>query len=148
MNQSDWQISQDVPVSKHNSKVRTPAIALIIVSSLAIAFGTAGLVGDLILYTSGAIEELEARDARPISQETILAVRTVWGIVLLVASVFILYGSIQMLKLRNYGTAKAAAIVAMIPMLGPCCVVGIPFGIWAFLVLKDDSVRLAFRSSK
>jgi hypothetical protein len=145
MNDSGWQANQTVPTPNPSNKVRGPAIALIIVSSLAIAFGIAGLVGDFFLYSTGALEELEARNAKPISQETTLTIRTVWGIVLLIASSFVLYGSIQMLKLTSYGTARAAAIVAMIPMLGPCCVVGIPFGIWAFVVLKEDSVRNAFR---
>ena len=145
MNNPYSQVDQFVPVPSQSSHVKAPAIALIIVSSLAIAFGCAGLVGDFFLYATGVLEELDTRNARPISPETTLVIRTVWGIVLLIASSFVLYGSIQMLKLTNYGTARAAAIVAMIPMLGPCCVVGIPFGIWAFLVLKEDSVRNAFR---
>ena len=37
-----------------------------------------------------------------------------------------------MRNLKNYGQARAAAVVAMIPLLGPCCLLGIPFGIWAF----------------
>jgi hypothetical protein len=29
-------------------------------------------------------------------------------------------------------------------MLGPCCIVGIPFGIWAIVVLSKPEVKRAF----
>jgi hypothetical protein len=50
-----------------------------------------------------------------------------------------------MRRLESHGIATAAAIVAMIPCTG-CCIVGIPFGIWALSVLNDSYVRAAFRS--
>ena len=81
----------------------------------------------------------------PISEYTQITIRSIWGVVLVLASSFVLYGAIQMRNLKNYGQARAAAIVAMIPLLGPCCLLGIPFGIWAFVVLGQPGVRNAFR---
>ncbi|MHC2067672.1 hypothetical protein ACYFX5_09390 [Bremerella sp. T1] len=133
----------------HNSTakgaVSAPAIALMVVSIIAIVLGLLGLVGDVFLILSGAIERLEENDARAVSRYTSILVRTVWGILLLVAATFVLYGAVQMKSLTNYSIAKAAAIVAMIPLLGPCCVLGIPFGIWAIIVLGKPEVRDAFR---
>lgn len=133
----------------HNSTakgaVSAPAIALMVVSIIAIVLGLLGLVGDVFLILSGAIERLEENNTGPVSKYTTVMIRTAWGILLVIASTFVLYGAVQMKSLTNYSIAKAAAIVAMIPMLGPCCVLGIPFGIWAIIVLGKPEVRDAFR---
>ena len=102
----------------------------------------------MILLMSGAVERLEAMREGPISEYTQIAIRSVWGIILVIASSFVLYGSLKMKQLRDYRTAKAAAVVAMIPLLGPCCLLGIPFGIWAFAVLAKPHVRDAFGRSR
>jgi hypothetical protein len=49
-----------------------------------------------------------------------------------------------MQSLRSYGFAFAAAILAMIPCLTPCCVLGLPFGIWALVVLNKPEVKSQF----
>ena len=125
--------------------VRAPATALVVVASIALVLGTLGLLADVVLVASGAIAALEARNEGPISKETTVVVRTIWGILLLIASSFVLYGGIRMRDLQSHGVARAAAIVAMIPLLGPCCVLGIPFGIWALITIEKPEVRKAFR---
>ena len=56
----------------------------------------------------------------------------------------ILVGAIKMLRLESQGWAKTAAVLAMIPCISPCCVLGLPFGIWAFVALDDPLVKSAF----
>lgn len=126
------------------SDVQGPAISLMAVSLIAVICGTAALVADVYLIVSGAVAKLEAMNEGPISEYTQITVRTIWGAVLVIASSFVLYGAVQMRRLRSFGTARAAAIVAMIPLLGPCCILGIPFGIWAFVVLVRPGVRKSF----
>lgn len=59
---------------------------------------------------------------------------------------FIIFGSIKMMKLQSRGLAMATAIVSMIPCLtGCCCVLGLPFGIWALVVLNKPEVKSSFR---
>jgi hypothetical protein len=128
------------------SQVAAPAVALIAVAVVAIVFGALGLGIDLLLIVSGSVEVLERENTGPISEYTQIAVRTIWGLVLFVAAWFVLYGGWNMKNLTNYGTARTAAIVAMVPLVGPCCLLGIPFGLWAFLVLGKAHVRSAFRS--
>jgi hypothetical protein len=132
------------PNPRPSSLVQAPAIALIAVAALAIILGLLGLLGDIFLYSSGAIDQLEAENDGPISEYTQIIVRSIWGGILVVAACFVLYGAIQMKRMRSYGIALAAAIVAAIPMLGPCCIVGIPFGIWAIVVLTKPEVKRAF----
>ncbi len=124
--------------------VQGPAIALIVVSLIAIVCGSLALAVDVILIASGAVAKMEELNESPISEYTQITVRTIWGVVLVIASSFVLYGAIQMRSLRKYRTARAAAIVAMLPLLGPCCILGIPFGIWAFVALGKPGVKNAF----
>jgi hypothetical protein len=62
----------------------------------------------------------------------------------LAISALILVGAMRMQKLTNHGMAMAAAIIAMIPCLSPCCLLGIPFGIWALVVLSRPDVKSQF----
>ena len=57
----------------------------------------------------------------------------------------ILLGAIQMSRLRSYGLAMTASILAIIPCVWSCFIVGIPLGIWALVVLRRPEVRAAFR---
>jgi hypothetical protein len=132
-----------VPVA-HN-QARGPAIALIVVSIIALVCGILGLLVDFALITTGAAAMIEEQQRNPIPKNTQIAVRSIWGILLLCASTFVLYGAIQMKNQKKYGTARAAAIVAMIPLVGPCCLLGIPFGIWAFVTLEKPEVKDSFR---
>lgn len=134
------------PGSPPTKEVAPPAIALMVVAIIALVAGVLGLLGDVVLILTGALARLEAVNDGPMSEYAQVAVRTLWGIVLLCVAGFVLYGSIQMKQLKKYNLAKAAAIVAVIPCLSPCCLLGIPFGIWAIIVLNKPAVRSAFTS--
>jgi hypothetical protein len=77
---------------------------------------------------------------------------TAWALVLMVlfvgslaTSVVLIVGGWQMMRLRWYGLAIIAAIVALLP----CSVswlIGLPIGIWALVVLNKPEVREAFQS--
>ena len=62
----------------------------------------------------------------------------------LAISILVLIGASKMQSLRSYGFAFAAAILAMIPCLTPCCLLGLPFGIWALVVLNRPEVKSHF----
>ncbi len=67
-----------------------------------------------------------------------------WAIMGVLLCSLILFGALKMKKLENYPLAVAASIVAMIPCFLPCCVVGLPIGIWALVVLLRPEVKSAF----
>jgi hypothetical protein len=69
------------------------------------------------------------------------AVASILGILI---SGVILLGAVKMKRLENHGLAMAASILAMIPCLSPCCLIGMPIGIWAVVVLSKPEVRGAF----
>jgi hypothetical protein len=50
----------------------------------------------------------------------------------------------KMKNLESYGYALTASIIALLPCQY-CCIIAIPFGIWALIVLNDPDVKSAFR---
>ncbi len=61
-----------------------------------------------------------------------------------VVGVIVLLGASKMKKLQNYSFAMTASIVAMLPCISPCCIFGLPFGIWALVVLNKPEVKSQF----
>jgi hypothetical protein len=62
----------------------------------------------------------------------------------LLVAAFIIYASLKMKELTQWGMCVAASIIAMIPCISPCCIVGLPIGIWCLVVLTKPEVRAAF----
>ncbi|MGB7770218.1 MAG: DUF4339 domain-containing protein [Verrucomicrobiia bacterium] len=62
----------------------------------------------------------------------------------LAMSVLIYIGATKMQSLRSYEFAFTAAILAMVPCLTPCCVIGLPFGIWAVGALSKAGTKSQF----
>ena len=126
--------------------VKGPAIALIIVASLGVAYY--GFSGLFTLFTGGMIfhQELPS-DVPPQVRALIENMRGPMAAVisLVVAAVngFVLFGALKMLRLQNFGLVMAAVIVAMLPCQC-CCLLGLPFGIWALMVLNKPEVKSHF----
>ena len=121
--------------------VSAPATALLVVSLISIGTLLLSLAFDAYLLLSGAAARL---DPDGIDPQAKVAIRMAWGVAILAASFYVLWGSLQMKRLANYAHARMAAIVAAIPCIGPCCLLGIPFGIWALNVLVRPEVRSQF----
>ena len=58
----------------------------------------------------------------------------------LIPALVIIFGAIEMMKVRGYAWAMAAAIVAIVS----CSLVGFPMGVWALIVLARPDAREAF----
>lgn len=58
--------------------------------------------------------------------------------------VAILIGASKMQSLTNHQFAFTASILAMLPCLSPCCFLGLPFGIWALVVLNKPEIKSQF----
>jgi tRNA A-37 threonylcarbamoyl transferase component Bud32 len=64
-------------------------------------------------------------------------------VVVLAATVWMIYGAISMLTLGSLRDAQASAIAALLPL--PGFLIGLPFGIWALAVLSRPEVCDRFR---
>ena len=114
-------------------RVRAPAICLIVLSSVCLA-----ILGLAMMIFVLAAAVGEADDVSSV-------LNLLMGLVQLGVSLVMLVGAINMLKLRNRGLAMAGAILGMIPVISPCCILGLPFGIWSVTVMNDPEVQRAFR---
>jgi hypothetical protein len=126
------------------SSVRGPAIGLIVVSTICLFVVALALFFSGFLLFSGAAGQLQ-QPTIGISKETQIAIRMIWSVFILAANIVILMGAVRMQRLESYSSAKLAAILAVIPCVGPCYLLGIPFGIWALVVLSKPEVKEAFR---
>ena len=72
----------------------------------------------------------------------------VTGLLGIVTGGVVFAGAISMMSLRRYPLAIAATVLAMLPMVSPCCFLGLPFGIWSLVVLLQPDVRAAFSTGR
>ena len=126
--------------------VKGPAIALIITASLGVVYYA--LSGLFTLFTGGAMFHHEMPpDIPPQLRAFIEGMQgPLAGVInLVVAAVngFVLFGAIKLLRLRNHSIAVVASVVAMLPCQC-CCLFGLPFGIWALVVLNKPEVKSHF----
>jgi len=62
----------------------------------------------------------------------------------IIVAVFVIYAALKMRELKQWNLALVGAILAMIPCISPCCIIGLPIGIWALVVLNKPEVKEAF----
>ncbi len=123
-------------------RIGAPAIALIVTG----VFDLLGAVVDLIarlMLLSGAIAPPAAFPN--LFDPDAIRLGLVMDVVSLVIGVVIIYGAVKMRRLESFGVAITTSIVCMLPCVTCCFCLGIPFGIWALVVLNQEAVRAAFR---
>jgi hypothetical protein len=82
----------------------------------------------------------------PVEASTAYLVGSIAGMIIgPLIQVAIITGSLKMMKFESYSSAMTAAVLCSIP----CCTffcLGMPFGIWAFIVLCLGDVKRQFTS--
>ncbi len=113
------------------ARVQGPAIALLVTAIVSLLLMVAGSVLQIVFVFA---EEGPTNEA--VGNIGVMLVLVVfYGVMLL--------GAIRMRKLKSYGLSIVAAALAMVPCSG-CCMITLPIGIWALVVLLDQRVRSAF----
>jgi hypothetical protein len=119
------------------TRISAPAIGLMVAGGVGIAWT---LVWMLIIGIFGVaiLADPDAREALPG-----VGIWEGFGVISLALSALTTYAGWQMRQLRGWGLCMAGAIVAMLPCSG-CCLLGLPLGIWAVVVLIDRDIKQAF----
>jgi hypothetical protein len=128
-------------------RVSGPAIGLLVTGIIGIVGQLIGLLLNLLgigLFAAGAQQQ-----GAPAQQAQFMAYfqgtgAIVAAIIGSVVGILIVLGAIKMRNLESYGLAMTASILAMIPCVSPCCLLGLPMGIWAIVVLGKPEVKAAF----
>ena len=118
-------------------RVSAPAIGLIVTGSLGLVVQILGAAVNLMVFTVQGVPQNEAF--------FVGGLQIGLAMIGIASSILVIFAGVKMKNLENYGLAMAGAIVAMIPYCGPCCLLGLPFGIWAIVVLVSPEVKAAFR---
>ena len=122
-------------------QVNGPAMGLIVVAILGALAQAAGLIMHLAGAATHASSQMPNAAWVNMFSGTIGVVS---GVIGLLMSAVVLLGALKMKKLESYGFAMAASIIAMVPCVSPCCLLGLPIGIWALVVLMKPEVKSAF----
>lgn len=135
-------------------KVKGPAIALIVTGVLGILLCIYALAMNLTGATAAQQQQQMNQINKDLNQQQQELIKTIFaaqgalglvqGVIGLIVSAVIIWGSLKMMKLESYGLAMTASILAMIPCVSPCCILGLPFGIWSLVVLMNAEVKSAF----
>jgi hypothetical protein len=131
--------------SVSGSAVAGPAIALMIIGALALCYAVLN-VGVALIAPAPAKQQARPGDwfGNVDENDTAYKAGKIAAYVLSFCwSGIVLSGAIYMWNLKGYGYAKTGAIVAMVPC-SPCCLLGLPFGIWAVIALNKPEVQDAF----
>jgi hypothetical protein len=90
------------------------------------------------IWGTAMIADPEAREALP-GVGVLLGA----GAVKLLLDLLTLYAGWQMRQLQSWGLSVAGTVAAMLPC-SICCILGLPMGIWALIVLLDNEVKQRF----
>ncbi|QDV22807.1 hypothetical protein [Aureliella helgolandensis] len=150
------------PDQRSKRRLTPPAIGLLVVGGLSVLLSLWGAVS-AALFMVGIVEGAqidpqqleEMRQAFGEENEWVVQMikdsnnlgqgplGLIFNLVGLAFGGIVVFGSIKMLQQRSHTLAVAGAVVAMLPV-GSCCCVGLPLGIWALVILLDQSVRQDF----
>ena len=111
-------------------RVSRPGTALLIMGSIYSVFPAIYLVG---FYRALLLNRV------PVEDILVVAAFFFTGILIAV-------GGAKMAFMESYSMARIGAALACIPLISPFVVWGIPFGIWALIVLNDPKVKAAFEA--
>ena len=124
-----------------------PAIGLLVTGILGAVMGVLGIFGNLLGMSFSKFMPPQAVPGfNPAAFNALLGgTAVVSGLVHIALAGVIIYGALQMKKLVNYRMAMAASILALVPCVSPCCMLGLPIGIWALVVLVKPEVKSMFQ---
>lgn len=129
-------------------KIQGPAIGLLVVGILGLLLSLVGFVMNLLGTGLSGLSALGDDQLAGAANMFSGGLGMLFSVIGFCTSAFITWGAMQMKDLRNRTLSMAAAIVAMVPCITPCCLflLGLPLGIWALITLNDPAVKGAFRN--
>jgi hypothetical protein len=123
------------------SQVSGPAAGLIVVAVLNFLSSVASVVMNLMGATLMHLENMPNQPFGQFFSTTAIIISSILSVAI---GVVILVGGLKMKKLESHGLAVTASILALLPCTSGCCIIGLPVGIWALVVLFRPEVKSTF----
>lgn len=127
-------------------KIQGPAVGLIVTGALGLLMSLVSFVMNLLGAGMSGLSGLSDDQMAGAMNMFAGGVGIVFAVIGFLVSAFIVWAAMQMKDLRNRTLSIVASVVAMIPCISPCCILGLPIGIWALITINDPAVKGAFRS--
>ena len=118
--------------------VNGPAIFLLVLGILALVYAVVNVVFSLVGFGPRAAAIQQQNAMGPIAMVVGMILPFLWGAVVTLAG-------FKMKSLSSRGSVMFGTIFALLPC-SPCCLLGIPAGIWGLVVLSREDVKRAFDS--
>ena len=128
-------------VDAARSKVLGPAIGMVVVGSVGLLANLAGAAIMLVATTLAPSLPGQDKMAQTIGQTAGVVVYVFFAVL----SAVLIFAAWRMKNLDSYAMSIAACVIAVLPCYHVCCIFGLPFGIWGFVVLFQDDVKNAFK---
>ena len=128
-----------------SAQVSGPSIGLLVTGIVGGIFSFLGLIMSFLGTSLSSImaERIEDFDDR-YTQIYEGAAGIASSLIGILVAAFIIYAALKMKELNQYGLCMVASILAMIPCISPCCIIGLPIGIWCLIVLTKPEIKAAF----
>lgn len=139
-----------VDVEDARRRVNVPSIGLVVTGVLGLAgvafavFGREGMVNVYMGFFGNLGLPQDQLDEIRTQLMTTSVLDYVTNAAGVAVAVLTIVGGLRMRALRSWGLALTGAILALMPCCSSCCCVGMPFGIWALVVLMKPEVKAAF----
>jgi hypothetical protein len=136
------------------AKIVAPAVGLLVVAILSVLFTFLNLFGNV--FNRWFLRMAENSNLPPekldplregIARGDFGVIHYLAALLNVCAALVIILGALRMMKQQSYGLAVTASILTLVPCIGTsicCCVIGVPVGVWALIVLMQTDVRAAF----
>lgn len=122
--------------------VQGPAIALIVIGGIGLlwhlGWGLLNLLGSGLSVLGGGSSAMSGVLGGVLGSIMYIVWALLQGVVI--------FGGVKMKAMQGWGIAVAGAVVALLPCTNwICCLLGMPIGIWALVVLMNDEVKRSFQ---
>lgn len=150
---------EDNRIELARDAVRAPAILLVVIGVLSLFFAVLSFIQrpQLAAKMNEMIQQIQQDPNMPqdekefwidmfsfIKEQAEHPLSYVFDLGVGILSLLIIVGGIQMLNLSSMALPVTASILSMIPCIsGCCCILGVPVGIWALVVLAKPEVKAA-----
>jgi hypothetical protein len=82
------------------------------------------------------------------NEELVMVLLVGYGVYSILMGGFLVYAGIQMREAKQYALSMIACVVALIPGVSPCCLLGLIFGIMGISKLNEARVKRGFEANR
>ena len=141
----------DDPVGHAIREVNASAVGIIVCGWISVVICVVRLV--FVVFAIGVLMPggpggFGAGGGAGVGSEIQLVIAIVSNIMGVFYGGFAIFAGSQMRKAKNYGLSMTICIISLVPVLNPCCILGLIFGIMGLVKLNETRVKKGFQMNR